>query len=127
MSICRALRTQDCGERGNRLSGGQRQRLCIARALVRSPTVLLLDEATSALDAHSEAAVQVLILNSRFTEYRGDCGADGSGQGVYGHMCCHVTAPVQRFWEPLGDGHTGSLWKHVALEPLSGVWLAWSL
>ncbi|KAL4787136.1 P-loop containing nucleoside triphosphate hydrolase protein [Aspergillus varians] len=40
------------------LSGGQKQRLCIARALVRKPTLLLLDEATSSLDSHSEMLVQ---------------------------------------------------------------------
>ena len=45
------------GELGGRLSGGQRQRLCIARALLRRPSMLLLDEATSSLDTLSEAAI----------------------------------------------------------------------
>ncbi|CAI7603823.1 unnamed protein product [Penicillium manginii] len=43
------------------LSGGQRQRLCIARALLRKPTLLLLDEATSSLDSHSEKTVQAAL------------------------------------------------------------------
>lgn len=45
------------GSRGGSLSGGQRQRLCIARALVRRPSMLVLDEPTSALDMRSESLV----------------------------------------------------------------------
>ncbi|KAJ5082179.1 hypothetical protein N7532_011222 [Penicillium argentinense] len=43
------------------LSGGQRQRLCIARALLRKPSLLLLDEATSSLDSKSEKIVQAAM------------------------------------------------------------------
>ncbi|CAE6421110.1 unnamed protein product, partial [Rhizoctonia solani] len=35
------------GFKGSQMSGGQRQRICIARALLRNPSILLLDEATS--------------------------------------------------------------------------------
>jgi ABC-type multidrug transport system fused ATPase/permease subunit len=42
----------------SQLSGGQRQRICIARCLIRRPSIMLFDEATSALDTESEVAVQ---------------------------------------------------------------------
>lgn len=46
------------GEKGMRMSGGQKQRICIARAIIKDPSILLLDEATSALDVEAERLVQ---------------------------------------------------------------------
>lgn len=46
---------------GGSLSGGQKQRICIARALIRQPSILLLDEATSALDPVTEKYVSDAI------------------------------------------------------------------
>lgn len=49
------------GERGSTLSGGERQRLCLARAMLKRPSLLLFDEPTSAIDARSTALIQEAI------------------------------------------------------------------
>jgi ATP-binding cassette subfamily B protein len=47
----------ELGEWGVNLSGGQKQRLCLARGLVRRPSVLLLDDCLSAVDIHTEVVI----------------------------------------------------------------------
>lgn len=53
------------GERGATLSGGQRQRICLARAIIKRPSVLILDEPTSAVDAESESLIHEALERLR--------------------------------------------------------------
>lgn len=45
-------------EEGGRLSQGQKQLICIARVMLRLPSMLILDEATSSIDTRTEVKVQ---------------------------------------------------------------------
>ena len=46
---------------GENLSAGQRQLLCMARALLESPTVLIMDEATSNIDNKTDERIQAML------------------------------------------------------------------
>ena len=45
-------------EDGGNISQGQKQLLCIARVMLRKPSILILDEATSSIDTRTEVLVQ---------------------------------------------------------------------
>lgn len=48
----------ELGQGGVNLSGGQKQRLCIARALLKKPSVLILDDSTSAVDTATDLRIR---------------------------------------------------------------------
>ncbi len=52
------------GERGENLSGGQRQSVCVARALLHSPSFYLMDEPTNSMDNTTESAVKRSLLEA---------------------------------------------------------------
>jgi ATP-binding cassette subfamily B protein len=49
------------GQSGVNVSGGQKQRLCIARAILRKPSILILDDSTSAVDTATDAKIRAAL------------------------------------------------------------------
>ncbi len=60
-SLPKVLETRIGGEEGVTPSEGESQRLCMARALVKDPSIVILDEATSSLDSNEEDNLQRAI------------------------------------------------------------------
>ena len=48
---------------GVNVSGGQKQRLCIARAMLKKPSILILDDSTSAVDSATEGKIRETFYN----------------------------------------------------------------
>ncbi len=48
---------------GVNVSGGQKQRLCIARAMLKNPSILILDDSTSAVDSATEGKIRETFYN----------------------------------------------------------------
>lgn len=48
-------------ESGGNLSQGQRQLICLARAMIKEPTILVMDEATASVDYATDSKIQAAI------------------------------------------------------------------
>ena len=97
------------GQGGVNVSGGQKQRLCIARAMVKKPSILILDDSTSAVDIATEAKIRgsfyhnladttVFIIAQRISSVR-DADQiivldDGQINGVGTHEELLVSNPI---------------------------------
>lgn len=55
-------------ENGDNFSGGQKQRLCIARALMKKPTIYILDDSFSALDMETDKRLREALHTTMRTQ-----------------------------------------------------------
>ncbi|EQC32777.1 hypothetical protein, variant [Saprolegnia diclina VS20] len=132
------------------LSGGQIQRICLARALVRQPSLLLLDEATSALDPETEASIvqtleklvrslhmTIISVTHRIatTQHADAIFVMQNGEIVEQGTYNEVTLRVSSLYKGLGFIRVAALqaqlsvWRArqlaaVADEPVDSVWFA---
>ena len=102
----------DLGERGATLSGGQRQRLCLARALVKAPSILVMDEPTASVDAVSARQIHDTITRAQ------------RGRTVI--VIAHDLADMNRYDRVLvmTDGRLVEQGTHDALMRSRGAYLA---
>ncbi len=54
----------DLSQGGVNLSGGQKQRLCIARAILKKPSILILDDSMSAVDTATDSRIRSALKKS---------------------------------------------------------------
>ena len=102
----------ELGERGATLSGGQRQRLCLARALVKAPSILVMDEPTASVDAVSARQIHDTITRAQ------------RGRTVI--VIAHDLADMSRYDRVLvmTDGRLVEQGTHEALMRSRGAYLA---
>ncbi len=99
------------GDRGTKLSGGQKQRLCLARALLGTPSLLILDEATSSIDPHS-----IELIMRSMERLKGHCTIV---------LVSHQLSTLQRLADRIAvinDGQIAEIGTHAQLLLENGLY-----